>query len=115
DYSNRYLLEMNFGYNGSENFTPKNRYGFFPSIGLGWVFTEESFLPGIKDYLSLGKIRFSHGQAGNADIGGRRFAYMATIGTGAGGYTFGRDYNRAYSGKDIGEYGVDVTWEVSTK
>src|SRR3546814_13624413 len=94
DYDNRYLLELNFGYNGSENFTPKSRYGFFPSVGLGWVFTEESFLSGTKDYLSMGKIRFSHGQAGNADIGGRRFAYMATIGTGPGGDPFGRASKR---------------------
>ena len=36
-FDDRYFGEFNFGYNGSENFAPKNRYGFFPSVGLGWV------------------------------------------------------------------------------
>ncbi|WP_134087945.1 TonB-dependent receptor [Olivibacter sp. XZL3] len=115
DYANRYLVELNFGYNGSENFLPSNRYGFFPSLGLGWVFSEEPFFESLKSAIPLGKIRFSRGTVGNADIGGRRFAYVATVGGGAGGYTFGEQYGNSIGGIDIDEYAVDVTWEKALK
>lgn len=45
-FDNRYFGEFNFGYNGSENFAPNHRYGFFPSVGLGWVITNEPFFKG---------------------------------------------------------------------
>lgn len=45
-FDDRYFGEFNFGYNGSENFAPKNRYGFFPSVGLGWVISNEPFFRG---------------------------------------------------------------------
>ncbi|MFC3199183.1 TonB-dependent receptor [Parapedobacter deserti] len=114
-FKERYLLEANFGYNGSENFLPKRRYGFFPSIGLGWVLSNESFFGSLNEVFPMAKIRFSHGQVGNADIGGRRFAYIGTVGEGAGGYTFGKDWNNSFSGLDIAEYAVDVSWEKATK
>ena len=55
-FDDRYFGEFNFGYNGSENFAPKNRYGFFPSVGLGWVISNEPFFRGATEviqYLSL--------------------------------------------------------------
>ncbi len=115
DFANRYLLELNFGFNGSENFLPARRYGFFPSLGLGWVLSEEPFFEKWREFIPLAKIRLSHGLVGNADIGGRRFAYIATVGGGAGGYQFGETYNRQINGTDFGEYAVDVSWERSTK
>jgi TonB-linked SusC/RagA family outer membrane protein len=42
-FDSRYFVEGNFGYTGSENFSPKNRYGFFPSFGVGWVVSNERF------------------------------------------------------------------------
>ncbi|QNL49560.1 TonB-dependent receptor [Olivibacter sp. SDN3] len=114
DYANRYLLELNFGFNGSENFLPSKRYGFFPSVGLGWVFSEEPFFESLKNAIPLGKIRFSRGVVGNADIGGRRFAYIGTVGD-TDGYHFGDQYNNEYWGRDIEEYAVDVTWEKALK
>lgn len=45
-FDDRYFGEFNFGYNGSENFAPNHRYGFFPSVGLGWVITNEPFFKG---------------------------------------------------------------------
>ena len=44
DYDNKYLIEGNVGYNGSENFAPGHRYGFFPAVSGGWVLTQEDFL-----------------------------------------------------------------------
>src|SRR5690606_39836736 len=43
-YDNRYFLEANFGYNGSERFSRNERWGFFPSAGLGWIILDESYM-----------------------------------------------------------------------
>ena len=44
-YDSRYFMEFNFGLNGSERFAKKERWGFFPSIGLGWMISNEAFWP----------------------------------------------------------------------
>lgn len=117
-YDNKYFAEFNFGYNGSENFLPSKRYGFFPSVGLGWVISQERFFEGLKDKVQLAKVRFSHGLVGNSNIGGRRFAYLGTVeqlGTSSSPiYQFGKSPAN-YVGQDIGEYAVDVTWETAEK
>lgn len=114
-YDSRYFLELNFGYNGSENFTPKRRYGFFPSVGLGWAISEERFFEPLSDVFDLLKLRVSHGKVGNSQIDGdRRFAYITTIDTKTG-YNFGRERNNSWDGLNVGEYGVDVTWETALK
>lgn len=117
-YNNRYFIDANFGYNGSENFAPDHRFGFFPSGGIAWVLSEEPFFEPLSDVFSLFKFRFSHGKVGNSQITGRRFAYLSTIATNnSGGYLFGRDRgNDAFiRSHNIGDYGVDVTWETATK
>ena len=93
-FQEKYLLEANFGYNGSENFLPKRRYGFFPSIGLGWVASNESFFGSLHEFIPMDKFRFFYWQVGYDDIGGCRFAYIGTVGEGAGGSTFGWDWNK---------------------
>jgi len=116
-YQEKYLLEFNFGYNGSENFVPERRYGFFPSIGLGWVVSKEPFFKPLENVFQLLKFRFSHGIVGNSNIdpdNNRRFGYIGTIAN-TTGFTFGKDYSNVYNGRDIGEYAVDVTWEESKK
>mgnify|MGYP001101686460 CR=1 FL=1 len=75
DYDNKYLIEGNVGYNGSENFAPGHRFGFFPAFSLGWVVSEESFFnTSVVDYL---KLRASYGLVGNDQIGGDRFLYLS--------------------------------------
>ena len=75
DYDNKYLIEGNVGYNGSENFAPGHRFGFFPAFSLGWVASEESFFNvSFIDYL---KLRASYGLVGNDQIGGDRFLYLS--------------------------------------
>ncbi|MEJ2883545.1 SusC/RagA family TonB-linked outer membrane protein [Pedobacter sp. GR22-6] len=114
-FDNKYLAELNFGYNGSETFAPKKRFGFFPSFGLGWVISEEAFFKNAKDDFSLLKLRFSYGTVGNSNIGGRRFAYISTI-TGQGGYNYGQNnINNNIGGINFGDYAVDVSWERATK
>lgn len=75
-YAHKYLAEINFGYNGSEQFAPGHKMGFFPSFSVGWVLSEESFMENLKDYLSYAKIRASYGQVGNDNMNGARFAFL---------------------------------------
>ncbi len=114
-FKNRYLVEANFGYNGSENFDPDRRYGFFPSIGLGYNLSEESFFEPLKSTVQFLKLRFTHGLVGNSTIGGRRFAYIGTVAN-TTGYAFGRGQaDLSYTGIDLDEYPVSVTWETAEK
>lgn len=113
-YANKYFVDANFGLNGSENFLPDKRYGFFPSGGVAWVLSEESFFKPLKDIVQLLKFRFSYGKVGNSLIEGRRFAYISTI-SAPGGYSYGIDMKNTYAGKEFGEYAVDVQWETSKK
>jgi TonB-linked SusC/RagA family outer membrane protein len=114
-YDKRYLAEVNFGYNGSETFAPEKRYGFFPSFGVGWVASNEKFFEPLSNIVQLFKVRFSSGLVGNSNITGRRFAYISTVDGGNGNYTYGIAMNNTFNGLDIGDYGVDVSWEKAHK
>jgi TonB-linked SusC/RagA family outer membrane protein len=114
-YDNKYLAEANFGYNGSETFAPDHQFGFFPSFGAGWVASEEKFFSSLKNALSFFKLRFSYGEVGNSNIGGRRFAYISTINS-QNGYSYGRNnVNNNIDGLNFGDYAVTVTWEKAAK
>lgn len=115
-FDDRYFAEFNFGYNGSENFAPKNRYGFFPSMGLGWVISNESFFEPLTGVIQYLKVRGTWGQVGNSQISGRRFAYLATVtDSSSTSYTFGKNMDQNFGTTAINEYAVDVTWEVADK
>lgn len=73
-YKQRYLFEVNAGYNGSMQFSKDHRYGFFPAVSLGWVVSEESFLKD-NDILSYFKLRGSYGEIGNDKIGNFKYLY----------------------------------------
>ncbi|WP_353124455.1 SusC/RagA family TonB-linked outer membrane protein [Parapedobacter pyrenivorans] len=75
-YDNRYLAEVNFGYNGSEQFAPGHKMGFFPSVSAGWVASEEDFIKDGLPWLSYAKLRASYGQVGNDNMNGARFAFL---------------------------------------
>lgn len=79
-YDSRYFVEFNFGYNGSENFSPKKRFGFFPSYAVGYMLSNEKFWEPITPYVSKLKLKASYGEIGNDQIGGnRRFAFNTTM------------------------------------
>ena len=75
-YAHRYLGEINFGYNGSEQFAPGHKMGFFPSLSLGWIMSEENFMQDALPWLTFAKIRASYGQVGNDNMNGSRFAFL---------------------------------------
>ncbi|MDP4240281.1 MAG: TonB-dependent receptor [Bacteroidota bacterium] len=115
-YDRRYITEVNFGYNGSENFAKGQRFGFFPSLALGWLISEEPFMQSFKGTISKMKLRGSYGKVGNDNIGGRRFAYITTIYTGQGSYQWGDNGQVNRSGITEGDIGVNnLTWETSWK
>ncbi|MET6997587.1 SusC/RagA family TonB-linked outer membrane protein [Chitinophaga defluvii] len=112
-YDNRYLAEVNFGYNGSENFPKGKRFGFFPAFSAGWVVSNEAFWN--VDVISNLKLRGSTGLVGNDNIGDYRFLFMSTIRTGGQSYYFGAD-QQLYPGMEENQTGnPDVTWERARK
>ncbi len=113
-YDNKYFVEGNFGYTGSENFTPNSRYGLFPSLGTGWVVSNEKFFDPISKVLSHFKLRYSYGLSGNSNTGDR-FLFLTQINTG-NGYTYGVPGSTiGYGGLQEGQVGSDVTWETSKR
>ena len=114
-FRNRYLFDVNIGYNGSENFAPgKTRYGAFPSVSVGWVVSEEGFLRGNR-FLSYLKLRASWGRVGN-DQSNSRFMYMPSVWSQSGSYSFGLNNPNnaeAYGEGTLGNLGV--TWETADK
>lgn len=119
-YDSRYFAELNFGYNGSEKFAEDNRFGFFPSAGLGWAVSNEAFFEKYKKVFSLLKLKATYGLVGNDAISdpNDRFFYLSNVNLNDGGrgYSFGQDFNNSYSGYIINRYSnPDVTWEIAEK
>ena len=112
-YDDRYFAELNAGYNGSENFDPKRRFGFFPAAGLGWAVSNEPFWKPLKDVWSFFKIRYTIGQVGSDSAAGRRFMYQDEMGS-ADGTHFGTS-NSGRSGWGYKKYGSNVGWSTSLK
>lgn len=114
-YADRYFVEANFGYNGSENFAPGHRFGFFPSVALGYMISNEKFWKPISKTIDQLKIRASYGKVGNDEIGGgRRFLYMSTLGS-SYSYAWGTEV-KSTSGSSVGHWAnTEVSWEESKK
>jgi TonB-linked SusC/RagA family outer membrane protein len=109
-YSNKYMLQANFRYDGSSRFHPDYRWASFPSFSAGWVVTEESFLKK-NPAISFLKLRGSWGTLGNERIGD--YPYQATI-----------EFSNAlfYQGKNLvssmtaaqRQYAIqNITWETT--
>ena len=122
-YKDRYFVEFNVGYNGSENFAPGHRFGLFPAVAVGYMISNEPWWEGISDTINLLKFKASYGKVGNDQIGGsRRFAYNTTINTGATGAAWGTVPNSSATGyTTVGGITTDeegnafVEWEEATK
>ena len=116
-YDDRYLAEVNFGYNGSENFAKDNRFGFFPSIALGYNISQEKFWEPISNVISHFKLRGSYGLVGNDGIN-ERYAYLEDIvlSSDKWKYTTGVNQNVNLQGPVWNRYyNPNLTWEVGKK
>lgn len=118
-YDYKYLFEANFGYNGSENFAKGHRFGFFPSIGVGYVVSREKFFQPISHIVSNLKLRASWGLVGNDQVGaGQRFVYLSNVvmQDASLGYVTGREQNYDRFGPNYKRFAnPHIQWEVGEK
>lgn len=125
DYMNRYMAEVNVGYNGSENFHPDRRFGVFPAGSVGWIASEEPFFRPLKGVVDFLKVRASWGLVGNDRIGGNRFMYTSDpyivnnnqyLVRDGYGYCFGIDNATLHMGAyESAKNNPNVTWEKAFK
>src|SRR5690606_25460970 len=117
----RYFLEANFGYNGSERFSAKNRFGFFPSVGGAWVVSNEQFWSGgIAKVIPTLKLRATVGLVGNDAIGSanERFFHLSQVNMddASKAFTFGSEFQYTKNGISVTRYeNEDITWETAQK
>lgn len=120
-FKDRYFIEGNFGYNGSERFDRNNRFGFFPSVGIGWVVSSEPFWgQGLTKVFPMFKLKATNGFVGNDAIGSAddRFFYLSQMNmdNSSRGYTFGSDFQYSRNGISVSRYeNPDITWEKANK
>ena len=115
-FRDTYFLEVNMGYNGSENFARGHRFGFFPAVALGWMMSSEKWFEPATKVIDMLKWKASYGKVGNDDIGGtRRWVYEPTIVTG-GSWSYGQSGNQGGSGIRVGEVeNLEASWEEALK
>ena len=119
DFDRRYMLEYNGAYNGSEIFSPENRFAFFQSGAAGWMFSEEPFIKNLDwTWMDMLKFRASYGQIGDDNINGR-WLFMDT-------WEYGGAFNHGLTGVDPSKSpyqwyyesqvgNPNLQWEISTK
>jgi len=129
NYKSKYFTEFNFGYNGSERFYKNNRWGFFPSIGVAWMLSNEPFFESLTDIFPQFKLKATYGLVGNDAIGSSydRFYYLSQINMNANrpvnwgnqmNYNPGGINIERYANNKIGwetAYKTDIGTEISTK
>ena len=120
-YDNRYSMEANFGFTGSETFAPGHRFGFFPAVGVAWIASNEHFYPEeLKEVISSLKFRVSVGRTGNDNTGGSRFLYRSSYSSSSSyGYPLGIGGSgtlNSINGVIEGRFAApDLEWEIEDK
>lgn len=118
NYDNRYFVEANFGYTGTERLLKEARFEFFPAISAGWVISDEKFFAPLRDVVSFAKLRASYGLIGNDETGtgagASHFLYIdrISLATDAMAFTSGEDLNHRRRGPEVSDYAVaGARWE----
>lgn len=115
NFKNKYLIDVNVAYNGTDRFGKDNRFGFFPAVGLGYSISEEDFFKDNIDHFQLLKLRVSYGLVGSDIAPGNRYLYRQVYEKG-GGYNFGEANEKTYDSYREGALGNElVTWEKARK
>jgi TonB-linked SusC/RagA family outer membrane protein len=109
-YKDRYLLEANGRYDGTSRFPKDDRFGFFPSLSLGWRLSNESFMESASDWLDNLKFRISYGTLGNQLLGNNYYPYIATMGSGTSPYMMSSAGRIPYVSA-AGLVSPSLTWE----
>ncbi len=114
-YDNRYVAEFSFAWDGSDEYAPDHRFGFFPGVAAAWIISNEGFF-NKNSAVSYLKLRASYGLTGNNQTGLDRYGYMSHwygFDASYGGYIFGSGFNwsdGAWEGRSANPY---LTWETS--
>ena len=105
-YSGKYLAEATFAYNASAKYMEDKRWGFFPSVSLGWRVSEEKFMKDLS-FISNLKLRASYGEAGDDGVSNYNYltGYRFT-----GGYVFGESPQLSQGIHTKGLANPDLTW-----
>jgi TonB-linked SusC/RagA family outer membrane protein len=119
-YKSKYFGEFNFGYNGSERFSENERFGFFPSVGAGYIVSNEDFWEPLANAVNKLKFKFTYGLVGNDAIGDEndRFFYLSELNMDDGGKSqyFGSELGYHVNGITVTRYANSkITWERSKK
>lgn len=123
DYARKYMVQLQFRYDGSTRFPKANRYGFFPGVSAGWRISEERFMSNLS-WLDNLKIRASYGQLGNDRVGNSDFPYLTVykyreISEQTGMSVFVYNTADGYVGSKLIEKDVEpnlaITWETAEK
>lgn len=120
-YGDRYFIEGNFGYTGSETFAKNHRFGFFPAVGIGYMISNEAFFPeALKRTITSFKIRASAGRTGNDNTGTSRFLYRPTFKTDAYNFQQGITSGGGSNGLGGGIHELQfenqsLQWEIENK
>ena len=114
NFDERYMLQATLRRDGSSRFGANNKFGLFPSASFGWNVTNEDFMTGSSNWLSLMKVRASWGKNGNDNIGD--FAYTTLTNTGgSSNYYFGTSQSMSYGSKANRLANEDLKWEESVQ
>ena len=108
-YKDKYLIETNGRYDGTSRFSKDSRFGFFPSISLGWRISNEPFFEKSRKWLDNLKLRASYGELGNQLLGNNYYPYIATMQSGMASYVM--DNGKIPYVSSSGLVSPDLTWE----
>lgn len=111
DYLSKYMIEASGRYDGSYYFAPGKRFGFFPSVALGWRISEEKFIKDKIDWLDNLKIRGSYGEVGA--LAGSPFQYLSSYGVNGPAYKLNGQVVQSVS--ERAEPNPNITWERAKK
>jgi len=115
NFKNKYLLDVNMAYNGTDRFGTDNRFGFFPAVAIGYSISEEEFFKNAISNVQLLKFRASYGLVGSDVAPGNRYLYKHVY-TQGDGYLFGEGNNTSYPSYREDALGTDhVSWEKAKK
>jgi len=114
-YKDKYLLEVNGRYDGTSRFPKESRFGFFPSVSIGWRISKEPFMDRTSIWLDNLKIRASYGELGNQLLGSNYYPYISSMGSGMSPYIMSSSGRIPYVSAP-GLVSSSLTWEtVATK
>jgi TonB-dependent starch-binding outer membrane protein SusC len=110
-FNERYIASLTYRTDGSSRFGINNKWGKFPSITTGWIFSKENFFPK-NSLVTFGKLRATWGKSGNNQIGSYGSLALISGGNGANNYLFGSSLAPGFSASSVPN--PNLTWETKT-